>query len=178
MSNLALPPFVRELATQALWLNGVNLLPFWPLDGGKIVQLFFVKERPLAEAAFPALSALVFAAVAIFAQDGVMAVLALSTLMGVKATYQAARQSRAAREASGASEPRERAVAVTASLPALFAQRALLALRIMERLRHQPRPAWQRAGAALGDAAALVLSFFALGLTSTTPRSVWWLATS
>ena len=37
---------MRELATQALWLNGVNLLPFWPLDGGMISREFLVWLAP------------------------------------------------------------------------------------------------------------------------------------
>jgi Zn-dependent protease len=45
------PGIWRALAVQLLWVNGFNLFPLYPLDGGRFVQLLF-STRPRLQAAF------------------------------------------------------------------------------------------------------------------------------
>jgi hypothetical protein len=50
-----------SLALQLLFINGLNLLPLLPLDGGRLVSVLFA-SKPRAQAGFAAVSQLVFTA--------------------------------------------------------------------------------------------------------------------
>jgi len=62
---IALGPFWHALALLAIGVNLFNLLPFLPLDGGRLVQRVLLTRMPRADAAFAAASALAFVALAV-----------------------------------------------------------------------------------------------------------------
>jgi Zn-dependent protease len=65
MNPIALGPFWHALALLAIGINLFNLLPFLPLDGGRLVQRVLLTRMPRADAAFAAASALAFVALAV-----------------------------------------------------------------------------------------------------------------
>jgi Zn-dependent protease len=161
-----LSPALSELAKLSLIINGANLLPLWPLDGGKIAQLFFAKERPLLEAALGGISGLGFAALALEVMDGGLFALAFITLFGAHASYRVARLTRTARDLKDPPSLALRALAATRAPRATFPQRAALVTRIVERLSHAPGTFWQRALASSIYAGALLLTLTAFSLAT------------
>lgn len=57
-------PLVRTVSLVSIFLNGFNLLPFWPLDGGHLVERTLLPGHPRLGVAFIALSASVLVGLA------------------------------------------------------------------------------------------------------------------
>ena len=66
-------------------LNYINLLPFGMLDGGRIVQLLFLRRFPRIQFVFFVTSAAVFLGVAVWTNDPILWVLGLLSALGLPA---------------------------------------------------------------------------------------------
>jgi len=69
--------WIRELAFISLWINYFNLLPFPPLDGGQLMQLVLLDRYPILKMLIRLLSIVLFGAMALFFQDGLLVVFVL-----------------------------------------------------------------------------------------------------
>jgi Zn-dependent protease len=66
----SLPPLVPEIGAMAVLLNAFHLLPFLPLDGGKVVDLLVFRDLPILRPVFTALSATAVLLASIFTGAG------------------------------------------------------------------------------------------------------------
>lgn len=84
----ALPPWAYSMALTSILVNGFNLLPIAPLDGGQLMQLILFRRFPRLNQAFLVLSAFAVAAVAWWAESPLLGFFALVLLWGI---YQSGR---------------------------------------------------------------------------------------
>lgn len=82
---------VRSLAVMSVALNAANLLPFHPLDGGRIVHALVTAGRPRLDLAFKSLATLAFIAGGLALKDAILGIIALVGVMGWRSTYRLAR---------------------------------------------------------------------------------------
>ncbi len=87
-------PGQHELIRMLIILNGFNLLPFVPLDGGRLVDLLLFSRRPWLAASFRLLTAAGLATVAWKLQNWILGLLALGVLLSTPSRYQRARRER------------------------------------------------------------------------------------
>jgi Zn-dependent protease len=96
--QLVLPPGSfrgqRDLIGMLAILNGFNLLPLVPLDGGRLVDLLVFSRRPWLAAAFRLLTAAGLGAVAWTFGSWILGLLAVGVLLSTPARYQRARRER------------------------------------------------------------------------------------
>jgi Zn-dependent protease len=88
--NVAQHPIGREAVVMLIAVNMLNLLPIYPLDGGRMVELLFSGTRPFVEVSFRAFGALLLLALGVFAQEVVMLALAGVVAASIPATRRAA----------------------------------------------------------------------------------------
>lgn len=72
-----------EIAITAIYVNAFNLLPFEPLDGGRVVGIALFSRSRWLEAAFSALGALALLGVAVSIQAWILAVVSLFMLPAI-----------------------------------------------------------------------------------------------
>jgi Zn-dependent protease len=82
---------VQSLAIMAIVINAGNLLPFHPLDGGRIVHALVTAGRPRLDLAFKSLATLAFVAAALALRDFVLGSIGLLGVIGWRATFRLAR---------------------------------------------------------------------------------------
>lgn len=104
-------PIARQAGLLALTINGLNLLPISPLDGGRILDLVLFRRTPRLGIAFLVLSASALIAGAIAAADAILGLVGASILLGAVRAYRQARiladvrkERQAGREASDPAE--------------------------------------------------------------------------
>ncbi len=83
-------PKVAEVATLMMILNGLNLLPFLPLDGGWVVHAIVFCRHPLLDLAFRLAAILAFLGMA-YVLGGVFFILAVGLLVSLPAAWHVAR---------------------------------------------------------------------------------------
>jgi Zn-dependent protease len=167
---LSAPSWLFELAVLALVLNYLNLLPFAPLDGGRIIETLFLGRMPLAQALLLALSAGLFGAGAILLEDPILGVFAVLTAIAIPTKWRWGRVARALakRVPPNAERPRKvRAVFRTLSQAAFSsasrARRFLLARSVLEHLESRAPSAVMRIGGAAVYGALLLAPVGAYG---------------
>jgi Zn-dependent protease len=84
---------LREARLMLFAINWVNLLPFYPLDGGKVVDLLLFSRVPWAAAAFRALAVLVFLWLGIRVES-LLLILGILGGLAVRNDYRVARLNR------------------------------------------------------------------------------------
>jgi Zn-dependent protease len=94
----------RALAAQLLLINGLNLLPLVPLDGGGFVQLLFA-GHPRLQSAFSVVGLLVFGGFAFYGNNWLLVALALFLLPTVLVQLDVAKEAAALRSAWGTVPP-------------------------------------------------------------------------
>jgi Zn-dependent protease len=72
---------VRVAVSVVLVINGLNLLPFMPLDGGRLLNLTIFSRHPTAEALFTATAGMALAVLAFWRGWWVMALAGLATVL-------------------------------------------------------------------------------------------------
>ena len=87
-------PLMLKTAVVALILNGLNLLPVLPLDGGHVVHSMFFSRHPLLDVAFRVAAAAVLILVNLRLGDRVLMILGVLMLISVPAAYRTARVAR------------------------------------------------------------------------------------
>jgi Zn-dependent protease len=85
------PKLVVDAALFALALNGFNLLPFLPLDGGWVVHAVLFVRHPVLDIVFRVAAALCLVGLAIFMQNWCLGAVALFMLVAAPMAYRTAR---------------------------------------------------------------------------------------
>jgi len=83
-------PTLVQVATVSLILNGFNLLPFLPLDGGWVVHAVLFVRHPVLDAVFRFLAALGLLGVALLTQSWVLVGLAVFMLIALPMAWRLA----------------------------------------------------------------------------------------
>ncbi len=104
-SNLLQSPTLMTIGIVALILNLLNLLPFAPLDGGRIVEVLWFSRFPRARVGFALLGAMGLGVLALFFEDFILSGLALLLLMLVPGQWRIAKLIIRVREEGPAPEP-------------------------------------------------------------------------
>jgi Zn-dependent protease len=120
-----------DAAELLLLLNGFNLLPLLPFDGGWVMHSILFSRRPLSDVAFRVLAAAGLTGLALAAQSVVLGLLTFALLVRVPLAYRLARltaelQARglSAGSTDGRSVPTDTALSVIHALGRSFPERA------------------------------------------------------
>jgi len=89
-----LPEWLVEYATISIALNVINLFPFMPLDGGKVVSLALFNRRPSLELLLMMLSVFLFLYIGVFWDEWVLMILGILLLLGLPSLRREIRLSR------------------------------------------------------------------------------------
>jgi Zn-dependent protease len=162
-------PLLRSASLMLIWLNGFNLLPLMPLDGGRILHLILFSRQRHVEAIFRVVTA---ALLGLFALTGAWAlgIFAVLLLIGTPANFQIAKLAQQLRRAfppspdtnPAAPLPHELAVALVERVRSAFPQvpqpanLANLARQVWERIHLRP-PGLAASVLLLGLCAATIL---------------------
>ncbi len=84
-------PWLVQLASSLLILNGFNLLPFLPIDGGWVVHAMLFVRHPVLDAVFRLLTALALIGVAVLLQAWLLTALGVVMLLGIPFAWRLAR---------------------------------------------------------------------------------------
>lgn len=84
-------PLYKVGSQTFLFINGFNLLPFFPLDGGRFFNSLFFARGARVELVFKIITALILGAVALFLQAYFLVFFVLVILLGTKASYTVAK---------------------------------------------------------------------------------------
>jgi Zn-dependent protease len=143
---------LRSAATMLIWINGFNLLPLMPLDGGRVLHLILFSRQRHVEAAFRVLTAALLGLWALAAGAWGLGIFAVLLLIGTPTTFQIARLATQLRGAfpprpdtnPAAPLPHELAVALIERVRSAFPQvpqpanLATLARQVWERIHLRP----------------------------------------
>ncbi|MGE0788140.1 MAG: site-2 protease family protein [Sandaracinaceae bacterium] len=165
-----------ELAILMLVLNGLNLLPFFPLDGGRIVHRLLHVDSLWLDAGLRALASVAFLGGAIATGDYVIGALGVIGLVGIPNAVRIGRLARSLRDRGAHTMDREaQLVAIYREMldtPALakasLAVMIARAVQARERLRRVDEPFSRRLvflllyGATLAGVVAVVVGLIAL----------------
>jgi Zn-dependent protease len=143
-------PLLLEAATLTVFLNGFNLLPFLPLDGGWIVHVLLFSRHHVLDTAFRFLAAVVLISSG-FLGLRILMFIGVMMLIGLRAAYRVARVAAEIRESNidtsspdGQSIPVETADAIISRLDAATplpipdALRAQQTLQVFESVNARP----------------------------------------
>lgn len=169
-------PAVAKAALLTLILNGLNLLPILPLDGGWVAHHLVFARRPWLEVVFRGLAVVALLGAAIGLHDWVLGVLGMFMAIGLPLAARLARLTAELRQGGavppsqdGQSIPAEAALAIAgrlrAAIPALSPrQTAQHVLAVFEAIHARP----PRLGGTLGllslHAAGMVLAVVGIGM--------------
>jgi Zn-dependent protease len=167
-SDLSLPGWADELAGTAVWVNGVNLFPIWPLEGGRVLHRLLFRDRPWLEATFSLLSAALFAVLAFAASDPILFLLPVALFSAGLSGLRVARQAQRARAlaAQGLTDPVQQALRVASETPSTFMHKVLVVRRVLARVQAPESTRGQVVLGALGYSAVVAMALVALGLTA------------
>ena len=87
-------PLLIKIALMSVIINGFNLLPVLPLDGGWIAHAVLFSRHHLLDCAFRIFAVLGLIALGILTQTRILAYIAIPMLLGIGAAYKLARISR------------------------------------------------------------------------------------
>ena len=91
-------PWLIKVALVALILNGINLLPVLPLDGGWVFHTLVFSRHHMLDAAFRLLAAFALMAGGSFSKDKILMYLGIPMLISIPAAYRVARITRTLRD--------------------------------------------------------------------------------
>ena len=91
-------PWMVKLALVALILNGINLLPVLPLDGGWVFHTLLFSRHPLLDAGFRVLAAIALMVGGSYSKDKILMYLGIPMLLSIPAAYRVARITRTLRQ--------------------------------------------------------------------------------
>jgi Zn-dependent protease len=80
-------PLLFQYALTSLFLNGFNLLPIYPLDGGRFMEAVLFLRHPIVEVVFKALAAVALGALALRLSSIPMGLFAFFTAMLARESY-------------------------------------------------------------------------------------------
>jgi Zn-dependent protease len=80
-----------QIALVMLILNGINLLPVLPLDGGWIFHALFFSRHPLLDAAFRVLAVIALAVGGMYSRDKILMYIGIPMALGIPTAYRIAR---------------------------------------------------------------------------------------
>lgn len=80
-------PLFLQFGLTSVLINGFNLLPIYPLDGGRFMEIVLFSRHPIVEVVFKALAALALAGLAISLPAIVLGILAFITLIATREAY-------------------------------------------------------------------------------------------
>ena len=147
-------PWLIRVALVALILNGINLLPVLPLDGGWIFHTMIFSRHHMLDAGFRVVAAIALICGGMYSNEKILMYLAIPMLIGIPAAYRMARISTMLRERGvppssqdDQTVPTETAVAIIDELKKIPSPRvtnkmmAQQTLQIFETLNARP-PGW------------------------------------
>lgn len=97
-------PLVRSASMMLIWINGFNLLPLMPLDGGRLLHLIVFSRQRHVEAAFRVVTAVLLGLCAWAISAWVLAIPAVLMLISTQANFVV---SKVAQQLRGAFQPGE-----------------------------------------------------------------------
>lgn len=164
-------PTLHLYAETSIFLNLFNLLPLYPLDGGRILQHALFTRYPRLRLVFQAITVVLFGLLAYFAQSIALGVFALLMLISVAATRIDVRAQRILEQGFGPASPdltsdipEEQLTALTASLlthqgiePDKPKPIAIIARRVWATYREKPPGVWAAAGILLLYSISLIV---------------------
>src|SRR5215467_1930217 len=139
--------FYSTAASSFLFINGFNLLPFHPLDGGRFLDYVLFSRNPKIEITFKVITGLALAGIALALRDAFLSSFAVFALFSLKGTSVTANVARKARARSQPSEPSEEQVPETQLGYIVNELRAKLGARKNDAkvIARHVRDIWQRA---------------------------------
>ena len=175
-------PTLHSLAFSLIVINGLNLLPVAPLDGGRLFQMLLFSRNRFLEVAFLGVAAAVLGMVAV--RTGTWALLALAFLLVITLPfrYRVLRAAPAARDLPAdpsllsPADARRLFTLARAAMPKPSRGRPRQAAAAMEQVLDaaQPPPRWGATSALLGAwTAALIVLALCLGLLGLAAPAKW-----
>jgi len=120
-------PFLIQLSVMLLILNGFNLLPFLPLDGGWVVHAVLFVRHPVLDAVFRAVAAVGLLAIAVLTGSWVLIVMSIFMLMAIPLAWRLANVThRLRQEGVAAVSPDADTIPASAALKIIAAVRPVL----------------------------------------------------
>lgn len=121
---------LRSAAVLLVILNGFNLLPFMPLDGGRVLHLVLFSRNPYLEAAFRVLTGGLLAVIGLLIQAWFLALIGVSIVFGTLQVFRISKLAHALRgplQTGGEMDlsekiPRELAIPLIERAQAMFPQ--------------------------------------------------------
>ncbi len=162
----------RSVILMLVSVNLFNLLPIFPLDGGRIVHALLFAGRPWLDAAFKVLAVASFAALGVFSREPVVVIIALLVAMTIPLGFRTSRMEAEFRAEEAVERPADPVRWIWARLrgdrPAPFAQKLAIVRQLEQRLAHV-RTRWWRTvpwlalygGCVAGGVAAIAMGRFA-----------------
>jgi Zn-dependent protease len=95
-------PVLLSYATTSVFLNGLNLLPIYPLDGGRYMETVVFSRHPAVEIVFKILAACALVVLAVWLKSIAFGILAFFTLILTREAFYQNRVVRHLREIAGA----------------------------------------------------------------------------
>ena len=89
-SVLSREPFVYKIASFFILLNGLNLLPLFPFDGGKFMSEMFFARNKYFEFIFKVIAIAIFIIAAVAFKDIILAVIGVSLSLTIGTSYKLA----------------------------------------------------------------------------------------
>jgi Zn-dependent protease len=158
-----LPVELHELARLAIFVNAANLLPLWPLDGGRVLQRLLLRDRPRLELALCLLSAGAFAVLAVSTADPLLALLAVGVTCSAHTSFQVSRCAERALGQEAAGDVLASALRATEGLQEGFPQRVAIVRGVVERLCSPRGTRLQRWLGGVGYASLVVVTALLIG---------------
>ena len=87
-------PIIHQVAVTAIFINGFNLLPVFPLDGGRFFDDILFTRNPYIEIIFKIIAVIILILLAIDSQSFVLGIFTLFIILGLQMTYLVAKLSK------------------------------------------------------------------------------------
>lgn len=107
-----IPEWAHELGIVAIAVNGLNLFPIFPLDGGRVAHLLLFRGHPVLEAGFRVCGSIALAIAGIASSAWILVGLAAFLLIGIRHGWDVASAERALRARGVPSDREEQRAAI------------------------------------------------------------------
>lgn len=111
-SEVNLGSWLGQYALLSWFINAANLLPIFPLDGGRVMNALVFSRWPLLELAFKFMAIVALIGGGIYLQDHIMPIIGVTLLLGLGHTRKLARICASIRSQTSGELPSDDAVAV------------------------------------------------------------------